>query len=266
MFMTDEHIIAYLLQELTEEEAERFEEQCFAQEEWPADIDSVEQELIDAYLRNDLTKDRHRRFEEKYLITDARKARVLTAQSFLEVLCPPQKTTLKKKLKAIWQRPLVPQTAVVVWGPQVWVGMPQIAIAVLIVAVLAPLLIFYFMSAKTFTQLDLTMTSTERGSGPKIERVNLPLSTDVLKITLKLPEPLPPDTATYRVEWGNLKVNLGELKIVSQDSQSIVVIIPARQLSPGQYALKLFKTNRGETEQHLPGNYRFIAEETAPTR
>jgi len=264
--MTDEHIIAYLLQELSEDEAERFEEQCFAQKEWPADIDSAEQELIDAYLRNELTKDRHRRFEEKYLITDARKARVLTAQSFLEVLCPPQKTTLKEKLKALWQRPLVPQFAIGVGGPQVAIGVPQIAVAVLILAVLAPLLIFYFMSPKTFTPLNLAMTSTERGGGSTIERVTLPLSTDALKIYLKLPEPLPPDTATYRVEWGNVNVNLGELKIVSQDSQSIVVIIPARQLSPGKYALKLFKTNRGETEQQVPGSYLFIAEETAPTR
>jgi len=57
--MTDEHIIAYLLQELNEEEAEHFEEQCFAQEKWPAELDSVEQDLIDAYLRNELSKDRH---------------------------------------------------------------------------------------------------------------------------------------------------------------------------------------------------------------
>src|SRR5215218_4824475 len=109
--MTDERITAHLLQELTEEEAGRFEEDCFAREEWPGDLESAEQELIDSYLRNELSKDRRIRFEENYLTTDARKARVLTAGSFHKVLPPPtrQKVTLKEKLYAFWQRPLVPQ-------------------------------------------------------------------------------------------------------------------------------------------------------------
>src|SRR5215217_5272779 len=107
--MDDERITAYFLHELSEEEAERFEEECFAREEWPANLEAVERELIDAYLHNELTKERRLRFEEKYLITDTRKARVLTAQSFLKVLCPPPKPTFQEKLKTIWQRPLVPQ-------------------------------------------------------------------------------------------------------------------------------------------------------------
>ena len=73
--MTDERITAYLLEELTEQESEQFEEQCFAQDEWPDQLDAAEQELIDAYLRNELTSDRKRRFQERYLTTDARKTR-----------------------------------------------------------------------------------------------------------------------------------------------------------------------------------------------
>src|SRR5215208_6492007 len=109
--MTDEHITAYLLRELTQEEAERFEEQCFGEEEWPADLDSAEQELVDAYVRNELSRDRRQRFEKNYLTTDTRKARVLTAQSFLHVVCParPQKVTFREKLQAFVQRPLLPQ-------------------------------------------------------------------------------------------------------------------------------------------------------------
>ncbi len=86
--MTDERITAYLLEELTEQESEQFEEQCFAQDEWPDEIDSAEDDLIDAYLRNELTSDRRRRFEGRYLTTDARKARVLAAKTIHQVLCP----------------------------------------------------------------------------------------------------------------------------------------------------------------------------------
>jgi len=243
--MTDERITAYLLEELTEEEAERFEEQCFTQEEWPAEIDAAEQELIDAYLRKELTRDRRRRFEEKYLITDARKARVLTAQSFLQVTCPVRKKTWKETLQDFWQRPLVPQFAVVI----------------LILAVLAPVVIPYFMSPKTFTRRDLALVSPDRGDGAQLELVKLPLSTDALELHLKLPEPSPSDT-TYRVEGENGNGALGELKIDKQDNQSIVVKIPANKLSPGRYTLKLFKINRGETEQRVPGAYFFTAEAT----
>ena len=52
--MTDERIIAYLLEELPEDDLERFEDECFAQESWPAQINLVEEDLIDAYLRNEL--------------------------------------------------------------------------------------------------------------------------------------------------------------------------------------------------------------------
>jgi hypothetical protein len=238
--MTDEHIISYLLQELSEEEAERFEEQCFSQEEWPADLDAAEQDLIDAYLHNELSKERRRRFEEKYLITDVRKARVLTAQSFMQVLCPPRKKTIKERLEVFWQQPLVPQAAV----------------AVLIVAVLTPIVVF-LMSTKTYSRVDLAMGSLERGVGPQMERVTLPLSTNGLEIHLKLPEP--DSAAAYRVEWENAKGNLGGLKIESQDNQSIVVRVGANQLSPGRYVLKLSKTKNGETEQPV-GSYFFRVE------
>lgn len=245
--MTDERITAYLLQELSEEEAERFEEQCFAHEEWPAELDSAEQDLIDAYLRKELTAERRRRFEENYLTTDARKARVLTAQSFLQVLCPrPQKSTLGEKLRAFWQRPLI----------------PQFATAVLVLALglmfFVPLM-QRWRSPQTFTRLDLTMSSPDRAAGVQAPKVQLPLASDALKVYLKLPEPSL-GAVDYRVQWENVNTSLGNLKVESHDAESVVVIIPANDLTRGSYLLKLFKINRDRTEQQLPGNYFFTVE------
>jgi hypothetical protein len=242
--MNDERITAYLLQELSPEEAERFEEECFAQEEWPADeLDSAEQDLIDAYLRNQLTKERQQRFQEKYLITDTRRERVATAKSFLKVLRPPPKKTVKERLQAFWQRPLVPQAAVVV----------------LIVAILGPVIVSRLLSTKTYTRVDLAMSSPERGGGPEMKIVSLPLSTDGLEIHLGLSEPSQTNPA-YRVQLEDVHGNVHNPKIEKQDAQSIVVVIPANQLSSGKYVLKLFKTNPGETEQNV-GSYFFKAEE-----
>lgn len=247
--MNDERITAYLLQELSEEEAERFEEECFAQEEWPGELDAVERELIDAYLRNELTKERQLRFKEKYLITDARKARVSTAQSFLEVLCPrpPHKKTLKDWLRAFFQRPLVPQAAA----------------AILILAVAVPFLYNWLTPpapTKIYSPLALNMAAPDRGSDTQMEKVFLPLNSDGLKVALKIPQPPPPNT-TFRVVFENANAKPGKVTIESQNSQSVVVIIEADELSPGRYVLKLFKTPQGEAEQSV-GSYFFKAEPT----
>ena len=253
--MTDERMTAYLLQELTEEEAERYEEQCFTQEEWPAALEAAEQELIDAYLNNELSNDRRSRFEKNYLTTDVRKARVLTAQSLRKILPPPPprpKMTLAEKLQVLWRSPI-----------------PQAAAAIFIVAISLSLLVPYWMTGRrppqTFQRLDLAMSSAHRSTGVQAEKVILPLRGDALEIHLKLPEETTGATR-YRVQWENVKDNLGDLQITSKDTQAAVVVIPAQKISPGQYALKLFTINQDGTEQRVNGNYFFTVEEPARTR
>ena len=75
--------------ELPEEDLERFEDECFAQERWPELIDLAEEDLIDAYLRNDLTPERRRRFEQNYLTTEARLERVSMAAAAACLTCGP---------------------------------------------------------------------------------------------------------------------------------------------------------------------------------
>src|SRR5918911_605367 len=81
--MTDERIIAYLLEELPAEELERFEDECFAQADWPAQLELVEDDLIDAYLSDELPHERRQRFEQNYLTTQARQDRVEVAAALL---------------------------------------------------------------------------------------------------------------------------------------------------------------------------------------
>jgi hypothetical protein len=253
--MTDERITAYLLQELTEEEAERFEEQCFAEEEWPAELESAEQDLIDAYLNNKLSKKRRLRFEENYLTTDVRKARVLTAHSFHKVLPPPslRKVTLRKKLQAFWQHSWIPQT-----------GMAIVLVGITI-ALLAPVLMRGRWPPRTFQRLDLAVSSSDRSTGGPSEKVTLPIREDALEIYLRLPEQAS-DAASYRVRWKNLSENLGDLQIASKETQSVVIVIPAGRIKPGQYALQLFKIDQDGNEHRVSGNYFFTAEEPGRTR
>lgn len=250
--MTHERIIAYLLEELSEREAEQFEEECWALPEWPSDdLESAENHLIEAYVHNELSEVRRRRFEEKYLITQARKDRVLLARSSLRVLCSPSQPA-STWTNRLWR----------FWTDQTLTSRYVSAAAVLLIGV--ALLFWYWIrpvSPQTFTEINLTSVASVRranGAATPIQKVLLPLGADALKISLTLPEPAP-EGATYSVEWENVKGLLKTLQVESQNATSVSVVIPADDLTPGQYTLKLVRRKPGEAEEHI-GDYFFNVE------
>lgn len=248
--MNDERTTAYLLNELTEREAEQFEEDCFAQPVWPdAELDYAEQQLIDAYLKNELSYERRRRFEENYLITAARKKRVEVTRAFLWVVCPNRRWwhRLLAVLRSLLREPgfLVPRFA-----------------AIMVTVGLAATLLWFAIPRRApqkFANISLAMRSDDRGSSSTIQKVKLPLPEDALRISLTLPEPATAGT-TYRVRWEDARGPIDDLEIEKQDTNSISVIIPADELKLGRYVLILFQKDPNGTEQRLPGNYRFDVE------
>jgi hypothetical protein len=240
--MTDERITAYLLEELTEQEAEQFEEQCFSQPEWPGvELDSAEDDLIEAYVRNELTPDRKQRFEENYLITTAREDRVLLARSFLRVVCTvdPRKVTWLERLKAFFTVQLLTPRYATIAATMV------VSVALLSWWVSRPL------TPQTFKDVNLGYISegqTRGSSTAPTQKITLPLNADALRISLELPEPTP-EGATYSVRWENVKGPLGTLQIVESKAKSLTVVIPANDLPRGQYTLKLLTKDPSGKEQ-----------------
>lgn len=256
--MTDERITAYLLHELTPSGAKEFEEQCFSQEEWPATLESAEADLIDAYIRKELSPDRRRRFEENYLNTAARKERVLLARSFLRLVCAPEpmKPNWRERIGALWTTGL---------------SIPRVALrpaAIGLVLIVGALLSSWYLiprAPQTFASISLKMSESNRGDSEKERRVNnvtrigLPLTADALLISFQLPEPSPED-AKYSVQWENVKNQLGPLEVVHQEAKSLIVVIPATRLLPGQYKLKVFRSIHGGPEEPVNGDYFFDVE------
>lgn len=255
--MTDEHIIAYLLEELPEDDLERFEEECFAEDEWPTHITLVEDDLIDAYLRNELTPERRQRFEQNYLITTSRQERVVIAAALLRhideyrvasnvaVAAPPRELTRAERFRAFWSSPS-------------WVRRAATAMAV--VALTAGALWFFFLRThepRNFATLTLTISNRNRAEGAQAGKVKLTPDAEALKISLMLP---PPRAAHYRVELENDNGETKSIALAGEDAQSVLVVIPAAQLARGQYALKLFAIQTDGTEQRINGSYFFIVE------
>ncbi|HEX8163433.1 MAG TPA: hypothetical protein VF538_16295 [Pyrinomonadaceae bacterium] len=262
--MTDERIVAYLLAELPEGESERFEEECFAQEDWPDQINLVEEELIDDYLRGELAPGQRKSFERNYLTTAARRERVRMAAALLchvdqcsavnasavnKAAAARAGQTWHGRLRAFWEgqsmglRAASALAALVIIAGAWWLARPHTS------------------EPQTFVELALTRSvDNTRAEGVAAPKVILPLKADALKISLTLPGG-PSRPARYRAELENLDNAGGEIKpleTVGQDARSVSVVIPAAQLSRGQYALKLFAAEDGNTERRVPGNYFFV--------
>ncbi len=257
--MTDERIIAYLLEELPETDLERFEDECFAQESWPIELTLVEEDLIDAYLRHELTPERRQRFEQNYLTTDARQARLSLAAALLRHVDECHAASKVTNIVPIPQ-PTWAERFGAFWNRQTWAL--RTAMAIVLVSFIAGTLWFGFLrpsSPRTFATLTLTISNNNRAEGAQAGKVKLPPDAEALNISLMLPQP-PPAAARYRVELENDNGERKALEVTSQDDQSVWVRVPTAQLARASYALKLYAIKTDETEERIKGSYYFLVE------
>ncbi|MFL6216849.1 MAG: hypothetical protein ACJ74J_23405 [Blastocatellia bacterium] len=255
--MTDERIIAYLLEELPKEEMERFEDDCFAEEEWPDQIALVEDDLIEAYLRDQLTPERRQGFELNYMVTEARQERVAVAAALLRCL-DERDAALQSGGSDAAPEPSWSERFGAFWGRTSWAARAAAAVAVVIL-ISGALWFFPPQPPRTFATLTLTLSQSNRAEGAPTDTIKLASNTDALRVTMILPQP-PPQAARYRVELENTNGEKRVVEIVEEDAQSVRVVIPAAHLAREQYALKLFAIRADGSEQRISGSYFFVIE------
>jgi methionine-rich copper-binding protein CopC len=259
--MTDERIIAYFLHELPEEERERFEDECFAEEEWPEQIAAVEEDLIEAYLRDQLTPAQRRSFEQNYLVTEARQERVAAAAALLRYIDErnnERNAATEPRLDAVAPEQNWAERFRAFWGGTSWAARAAAAAAIVVLIAGA---LWYFLprSTGTFATLTLTLSQSNRAEGAQVDKVKLASNTEALRVTLTLPQPTP-QAARYRVELENADGEKRPVEVADQDAQAVRVVIPAAQLARGQYVLKLFAVGSDGGEQRINGSYFFAVE------
>ena len=255
--MTDERIIAYLLEELPEEERERLEDEVFAEEEWPEQIDMAEDDLIEAYLRNQLTTERRRAFEQNYLVTEARQERVTMAAALLRCIDERNAALASGEVNAVSESGSATHSRAF-GGRTSWAARAAAAVALVVIIAGA----WWFLTPRpprTFATLTLTLSQSNRAEGAAANQVKLAPTTEALHISLTLPQPTPP-AARYRVELENADGEKRAVEVADEDARSVQVVIPAAQLARGQYALKLFAIRADGTEQRLNGSYFFVVQ------
>jgi len=98
---SDQTIIRYLLNELSEEDQARFEEAYLSDGGLFEQVRALEEELIENYIKGDLSGRERRRFERHYLASDQRRARIEAARELVR-LCLLKSSTKTATDNSIW--------------------------------------------------------------------------------------------------------------------------------------------------------------------
>jgi hypothetical protein len=236
----------YLLGHLSHEEQEKVEERLMIDDDLFQEFEISKGELIEEYRSGELNQNDRKWFETNYLASkEGRQSHTFAAAlECLDVPVPsPQRTGWLERLRALFRG-------------QPWV---LAAVSVSLLIVVGALVLNLRPGPQTALAFTLTSTSGQRGSGnAPIQRFKVSPDVGTLRISLTLPNPAPPQ-ANYRAQLDN-GVTQKPVNVEGREGNNVIVVVPALETPRGFYALKLFVTPSGGSEQELPGDYRFIIE------
>jgi hypothetical protein len=249
--------VLYLLGQMSEEEAEQFEDYCFAQERWPSQVGLVEGDLIEEYLHDELQPEQRALFEQNYLTTEARQERVRVAAALLRRVCAsevveppvvvPEGVTWAERFKAFW-------------GGRSQGLRAASAVAVLVIVIGGMwLYLARVRPPRPVDTLRLNGSVINRSEGVHARTIKLSPTAAALRVFLTLPERATPATR-YRAELDSEDGETTTLAVEGQEGQAVSVLIPTSLLSRGQYAVTLFIVKDDGTEQPVYGTYFFNVE------
>jgi hypothetical protein len=237
-------IRSYLLGHLNEEEQEQIEERLIVDDDLSEELEISKGELVEEYYAGELADKERQWFERNYLASPEGRQRYALAVAIdcVKRTNPQSSPGLVERLRSF----LTLHT---------WSVAATATAAVVIIAI-ALIWIPRAGSGRVVT-FALTSTASKRGANnSEIHKQKLDRNVSELHISLALPDPAPAG-ARYRAELDDGR-NTKAVQVVGQQGNSLVVSLP--NVPIGYYALRVFSTAPGGTEQQLPGDYRFIVE------
>jgi hypothetical protein len=234
----------YLLGKVSEEARRQVELLLLTDNGLFEEVTLLEEELIDDYVKGGLAPTECTSFEQYFLSTPERHDKLKAARALRAYAASSIPAAgLLDKIRALWNTHRM-----------------QLSLATsvaLVLLIVGGFLVFRDpQTPQAFVALQLTMTASDRGSATLVAPVSWPLNADALRVTLALPEAQPP-AENYKVELVNERGEVKTLQITSRSNQALVVDIPAAQLAPGQYALRLYGVQSSGAAQRINGSYFF---------
>jgi hypothetical protein len=260
----------YLLGQLPEEQQQAIEQRLLTEDDLFEELEVAEDELFDEYVADELTSADRKQFEQYFLATPERQQELKFAAGLRQYVA--KKTAVDDALeRPVGVRPALDPTGhEAAWPDQsqtarpgqsqiAWLGRSQLyRIAAITAFVMIAGALWVTRLERhpptSYAPFTLTISSNNRGDGGAATEIKLPLAADAARLYLKLPETLD-QTTRFRVELLKDSGQTINIENVARIEQAAVIELPAAQLSPGEYALRLYVVKSDGTEQRINGSY-----------
>lgn len=220
------------------------------------EFDVIVNEITDEYVGNELRADDRKRVQQYFLRSTERQNKLRFASELLERAAAIERapasvvqaeTGTLERVRAFWGNMALLTRFATTFA------------AIVIVAGVLLLTVPGTRTSGTYAVVNLTISNSERASGSEIQQVRLEPGSPGIQIELALPDQVPP-SKNYRVELLDEKQATRNLRLEQQTEAKLVVVVPANEISPGSYIIRLYATNPDGAEQRIRGSYFFTVQ------
>ena len=240
----------YLLDQLAEDQQQVLEQRLLTEDDLFEELEVTEAELLDEYVADELTPADRKQFEAYFLATPERRDELKVASGLRGYVT-------KKTIRDNAIQRSVPVAPGKGTG---WMGQSQLfriaAIVAFVVIIAGAFWIPRIGRQPTYASFTLTISNTNRADSVPMTEIDRPLKADAARFSLKLPEAFD-QAPRFRAELLKGSDETIRIETVALVDQAAVIELPAEQLSPGEYALRLYAVNPDGTEQRINGSYFF---------
>jgi hypothetical protein len=245
----------YLLGQLDQSAAERLELRLLTDAAFGEEFDVIVNEITDGYVGNELRADDRKRVQQYFLRSTERQNKLRFASELLE-----RAAVERAPASVVQAEPGMLERVRAFWGNMALLTrFATTFAAIVIVAGVLLLTVPGTRTSGTYAVVNLTISNSERASGSEIKQVRLEPGSPGIQIELALPDQIP-QSKNYRVELLAEKQASRNLRIEQQTEAKLVVVVPANEIGPGSYFVRLYATNPDGTEQRIRGTYFFAVQ------
>lgn len=248
----------YLLGQLTEPDEERLEMRLVFDPAYVEEFDMMVDEITASYVAGQFAGEEKEQVERYFLRAPERRKKFLFMSELLDQVGAQQEVPAANVRHD--RRPGFAERV------REFLRSPQFAPRFAMVAIAVVLLIggVWWLNRSggpttvNYATLTVPISEADRSTtapAPQIESIKLPADVNQLRLELLLPTP-PPQSVTYRADFVP-PANVRGLTIAGQDSRAVVIAVPASELKPDRYGVRLFEIHADGQEKRVPGTYYF---------
>lgn len=246
----------YLLGQLEQGEAEQLELRLLTDPAFGEEFDVIVNEITDEYVGNELHGDDRKRVQQYFLKSTERQNKMRFASELLERAAAERGSASAR----VQVQPRLLERLWGFWGNQSLITRFATAFATIVIAAGVILLaIPGTRTSGTYAFISLAISNSDRDVGAKVKSLRLEPGSPGIRIELTLPDQMP-QSKSYRVELLDAQQGARNLKIEQQTDRSLLVVVPANEIAPGSYIVRLYAVNPEGTEQRIHGSYYFAVQ------